>query len=306
MAEIETQTQIQDTTQNLPITAERTHTGTKRSFLQIQKTIGFEFARNGKREITSLIISLAIFTLTLIIQIIQENQGAPVTEDPAVYFQGYLFMIDFLILIIAATFGGSIIAEDFEKQTGNLLFPKITKDRLLIGRIIARYIYSMSAVVFYYVLVAITTFIKYDGIPKIIWGSLGWALLYTFALLSFVTMFSALMKKSSTAMVSSILIVLIVFQLLTMILMYTGVTVEPFFMLTYYANIIRSWFNMPATDERYTEFSFQGGPGGQMTDGNTYYSWSTPSASGAVIGMLVYSAICLTIAYLVFRRRQNK
>ena len=88
--------------------------------------------------------------------------------------------------------------------------------------------------------------------------------------------------------------------------MYTGATVEPFFMLTYYANIIRSWFNMPAADERYTEFSFQGGPGGQMTDGNTYFSWSTPSPTGAVIGMLVYSAICLTIAYLVFRRRQNK
>jgi len=304
MAEIEIKTQ--SGSNNLPITEERTKTGTKRSILQIRKTVTFEFARNGRRAITSLLISFAIFALFLIVQIIQENQGAPVTEDPAQYFQGYLFMIDFLILIIAAMFGGSIIAEDFEKQTGNLLFPKITKDRLLVGRIIARYIYSMAAVIFYYILVAITTFIKYDGIPKIIWGSLGWALLYTFALLSFVTMFSALMKRSSTAMVSSILIVLIVFQLLTMILMYTGATVEPFFMLTYYANIIRSWFNMPADDQRFTEFSFQGGPGGQMTDGNTYFSWSTPSVEGAVIGMLVYSAICLTIAYLVFRRRQNK
>ena len=304
MAEIKTKSLTNS--HNLPITEERTKTGTKRSILQVRKTITFEFSRNGRRAITSLIISLAIFALTLIIQIIQENQGAPVTDDPAQYFLGYLFMVDFLILIIAATFGGSIIAEDFEKQTGNLLFPKITKDRLLVGRIIARYIYSMAAVTFYYVLVAITTFIKYEGIPKIIWGSLGWALLYTFALLSFVTMFSALMKRSSTAMVSSILIVLMVFQLLTMILMYTGVTVEPFFMLTYYANIIRSWFNMPADDQRFTEFSFQGGPGGQMTDGNTYMSWSTPSAEGAIIGMLVYSAICLMIAYLVFRRRQNK
>ncbi|QEE14433.1 ABC transporter permease [Promethearchaeum syntrophicum] len=304
MAEIEIKTQ--SGLYNLPITEERTKTGTKRSILQIRKTITFEFARNGRRAITSLFISFAIFALFLIVQIIQENQGSPVPEDPAEYFQGYLFMIDFLILIIAATFGGSIIAEDFEKQTGNLLFPKITKDRLLVGRIIARYIYSMAAVIFYYILVAITTFIKYDGIPKIIWGSLGWALLYTFALLSFVTMFSALMKRSSTAMISSILIVLIVFQLLTMILMYTGATVEPFFMLTYYANIIRSWFNMPADDQRFTEFSFRGGPSGQMTDGNTYMSWSTPSATGAVIGMLVYSAICLTIAYLVFRRRQNK
>lgn len=299
MTEIQKQTQFQ--THNLPISEEKTKTGVKRSVMQIQKTITFEFVRNGMRAITALIISFIVYALFLIIAIIEENQGAPVPEDPAEYFQKYLMMIGFLILIITTTFGGSIISEDFEKQTGNLLFPKITKDRLLVGRLIARYLYSVGAVVFYYVLVAITTFIKYDGIPKIIWGSLGWALLYTFAMLSFTTLFSSIMKRSSTAMISTILIVLIVFQLLTMIIMYTGVTIEPFFMLTYYESIITKWFNMP--DDRFVEISFNHGP---LSDGTTYMQWLTPSATGAIIGMLVWSAICLVIAYIAFRIRQNK
>ena len=300
MAELQTQTYAHP--DNLTLTEQRTKIGAKRSYLQIEKTIKFEFLRNGAKFISMLIMSFLIFALFLIIEIIDENNGAIPTEDPAEYFEGYLFMISFIILIVASTFGGSIIAEDFEKQTGNLLFPKITKDRLLFGRMVTRYTYSALSVIFYYVLVAITTFIKYDGIPKIVWGSLGWALLYTFALLSFVTLFSAIMKRSSSATIYSILIVLIVFQLLTMILMVTGVTIEPFFMLTYYANIITNWFHMP--EERYMELPFHRGPEGVSE--NTFYSWITPSATGAVIGMLVWSVVCLLIAYIVFRRRQNK
>ncbi len=300
MAQLQTQTHAQP--DNMPLTEQRTKIGTKRSYLQIEKTIKFEFLRTGSKFISMLIMSFAIFALFLIIEIIDEYNGAIVTEDPAKYFEGYLFMISFIILIITSTFGGSMIAEDFEKQTGNLLFPKITKDRLLFGRFVARYIYSAISVTFYYVLVAITTYLKYEAIPKLVWGSLGWALLYTFALLSFVTFFSAIMKRSSSATIYSILIVLIVFQLLTITLRVTGVTIEPVFMLTYFSNIITSWFHMP--DERFMETSFDHGPG--SAGGKTFYTWITPSATGAIVGMLVWATICLTIAYLVFRRRQNK
>jgi len=300
MAELQTQTHIQS--ERMPLTEQRTKIGTKRSYLQIEKTIKFEFLRTGKKMVSMLTMNFLIFALFLIIEIIDESNGAIPTEDPAEYFEGYLFMVSFIILIVASTFGGSIIAEDFEKNTGNLLFPKITKDRLLFGRLVARYFYAALAVSFYYVLVAVATFIKYDAIPKVVWGSLGWSLLYTFALLSFVTLFSALMKRSSSATIFSILIVLIVFQLLTMILMVTGVTIEPFFMLTYYSNIIINWFHMP--EERYMELPFHRGPEGVSEE--TFYSWITPDATGAIIGMLVWSVVCLTIAYLVFRRRQNK
>jgi ABC-type transport system involved in multi-copper enzyme maturation permease subunit len=82
--------------------------------------------------------------------------------------------------------------------------------------------------------------------------------------------------------------------------------VEPFFFITYYAKIIPAWFNMPAVGERSIEAPFRMGPGGEggAIDGNTYLQWITPSATGAIIGVFIYSVICLTIAYIIYRKRQ--
>lgn len=294
--------EIAKNNKNMAFTIEKTKSGAKRSVIQIQKTIEFEFQKNLSKFISMLLTTIGIFLLFLVIELIQSAQGSEVPADPTDYFSGYLMMIDFLILIIAVAFGGGIIAEDFEKDTGNLLFPKIQKDRLLIGRIIARYIYAAMCVIFYYVLIGIATLIIYESLPLIVWESMGWALLYTFAVFSFMILFSSFMKRAASAMIVGMLIILMVFQLLTIILMYTGVTIEPLFMLTYYANIITSWFNMPS--ERFTEVGLGMGPGG-VRDGPTFMSWATPSATGAILGMTIYSIACIALAYFIYKRRQN-
>lgn len=278
--------------------------GMRRGWIQIERTMTFEFLRNGSKMFAMLLTAAGIFTLFLVIQVISENKGATPPEDSGSYFQNYLGMIDFLILIIATTFFGSIIAEDFEKETGNLLFPKIPKERLLLGRVIARYIYAFFVVAFYYLLVAVTTFIKYEGVPKIVWESMLWAELYLFGVIAFFTLASSLFKRSATAMITGLLAMLILFNLLSMIFMFTGITAEPFYFLTYYANIITACFNMPET--RYGEFGFggPGGAGGPATDA-TYYQWITPSPIGAILGILIYSIVCFGLAYLIYRRKQN-
>ena len=90
-----------------------------------------------------------------------------------------------------------------------------------------------------------------------------------------------------------------------MLLMFTGATVEPFFILTYFGTIITQWFTMPAAEARFDKIAF-GGPGMADPNGRTFMSWITPSASGAAIGMIVYSVALLGISYYFFRRRQNK
>ncbi|MHA1777322.1 MAG: hypothetical protein DRO88_04835 [Promethearchaeia archaeon] len=299
---------IQEThSENLALSngTEKINIGAYRGWIQIEKTISFEFVRNGKKLLAMIITSAGIFLLSLIIQLIQKNQGMDLPFEALDYFQNYLGMINFLILIIGTTFFGSIIAEDFEKETGNLIFPKIPKERLLLGRFIARYLYAFLSVAFYYLLVAIVTYVEYDGIPKIVWESMLWAEWYLFGIAAFFTMFSSIFKRSSTAMITGILSILIIFNLLSMIFMFSGVTVEPFYFLTYYANIITQWFHMPAADSRFQEIPFMRGPGAAASEGSTYYQWITPSATGAIIGLGIYSIICLTIAYILFKRRQN-
>ena len=160
------------------------------------------------------------------------------------------------------------------------------------------------AVFSYYALIAIATNYKYEAnIPNEIWLSLMWAELYLFAVMAFVTFFSSFMARTATAMISAFMVLLMVFGLLTMILSYSGVTTEPLYFLTYYSNIITQCFDMPT--DRFVEAPFQRGPGADP-DGDTYLTWLTPSVAGAFWGMFTYSAICLTAAYYLFKRRQNK
>ena len=278
----------------------RSRTGLKRSAIQIKATIIFEWRRNLKNLMIMLCVATAIYVLTLVINLIQEYRTGESPENLVDYIKSFLFMIDFLILIIAATFGGSIIAEDYHSQTGNLVFPKITKARLLTGRFIARYMYSALSVIFFYLLVIITTLIKYGTVSELVWVSMIWALAYTFLVLSFVVFFSSFMKNTAATLITSILLILIVFNLANSILMFTGVEIEPLFILTYHASIITQSFAIPTT--RYAEITM-GPPGG---DGPTFMSWITPSIEGAIIGMLIYSAILLLAAYFFFRRRQQK
>jgi ABC-type transport system involved in multi-copper enzyme maturation permease subunit len=273
----------------------------KRVFHQISRTITFEARRNLKKMIIMTLVSTLLVGLFLLINELQDTPPTEATD----YVTSYLGMIGFIIMIIAITFGASIIVEDFEKQTGNLLFPKIEKGRLLVGRYITRYIYGCLSIMVFYLEVGILTYIKYETIPVKIWGSLGWAMVYLHLVLSFVVLMSALLNRIATATVMSILSLLIIFNLVTTILMVTESTVEPFFIVTYYSNIITSWFNMPETRYREIIPGRGGGGDGPISD-RVFRQWVTPSAEGMIIGVVIYSAILLIGAYIIYRIKQMK
>ncbi len=276
----------------------------KKTVMQVKQTIKFEFIRNRGKFLAMVITSLSLFALNLIIELISENQGALRTEDVIEYFTGYLGMLSLLILIIGTTFGGNMIAMDFEKHTGNLLFPKITKGRLMVGRVISRYVMAAASLFMYYLPTAIITYIYFGEIPGAVWESFGWAAYYQLMVLSFVIFFSSFMKRSSGASTLSLLILLIVFNLIQMLVTVAGVTAEPFFILTYFGNIITFSFNMPEVRSVIGPIGGHG-PGGAAI-GEDVTNWLTPSRTGAAIGMGIYTVVLLGAAYFIYRRRQNK
>jgi len=282
--------------------ADREKAGLKRNISQIGNTITFEFKRNLRNFIIMLIVFTSVFFLLLLISELQLAQDVQLPNDPIDYVDDYLTQFfGFLIIISASLFGGSIIVEDFKKQTGNLLFPKISKTRLLIGRLTSRYTLNAICVIFYYVLIGTVTFIKYTEIPINLWVSLGWALLYTFTILTFVTFMSSIMRSTSATIIVSILFLLIVFNIITMILSFAGLTMEPLFLLTYYEGIISGSLSMP--NPRYGEI-MRPTPGGG--DPVTFTQWLTPTGPAALIGMVVYASVFLILAYFIYQRRQSK
>ncbi len=265
-----------------------------RTYRQIWSTIVFDIRRNLKKFIAMALINTFFIVLFLVINVLQDNP-----PDEAVdYISSYLSFFSFLMLITAILFGGSIIVEDFEKQTGNLLFPKIERGRLLVGRYIARFSLGSISLTIYYLEIALLTGIGYNTVPVVLWESLVWAILYLHLILSFVVLVSALLNRIATATVTSLLFLLMGFNIVTQILTYTGSTIEPLFILTYYGNIITAWLDMP--DPRYREITF-----GPMSE-RAFRSWTTPSAEGMIIGVIIYSTLLLISAFLIYRRKQAK
>ncbi len=269
-----------------------------RTIRQIGKTIVFDGRRNLKKLISMALVNTLFIVLFLVINILEDNPP----DEAADYVLSYLQFFSFLILITAILFGGSIVVEDFEKQTGNLLFPKIERSRLLVGRYIARFTLASISLTIYYAEIALLTYINYETVPAVMWESLGWAIFYLHLVLSFVVLMSAALNRIATAQVASLLFLLMVFNILTSILMYTESTIEPLFILTYFSNIITAWFDMPV--DRFSDMSPMG-PGGAFSD-RVFRNWITPSAEGMIIGVIIYSAILLVSAFLIYRRKQAK
>jgi ABC-type transport system involved in multi-copper enzyme maturation permease subunit len=294
--------QLQETILIKGNSIEREKAGLKRNFTQIGNTITFEFKRNLKNFIIILAVYTLIFFLFFLIGELQWGAGVSLPSESVDYVADYLgTLFGFLILISSSLFAGSIIVEDFRKQTGNLLFPKISKTRLLIGRLISRFSLNAICISFYYVLISIITFTKYGEIPIEIWLSLIWAVFYAFTMFSFVTFMSSIMRSTATAIIVSILFLLIGFNIITMILRFAGLEFEPLFLLTYYEGIISGILSMP--DPRYIEMVFPGPGGG---DPITFIQWLTPTWEVAAIGMSIYSGVLLVLAYFIYKRRQSK
>ena len=290
-----------DTLSNQEESLKKTAVGPKYGLEQVADTIYFEFQKNLKKTLIMFGIFAAIFLLFLIVQEVQVSQGMEKPEEALAYLRSYLMLLDMLVLISAVSYGGSMIAVDFEKHTGNLLFPKITRGRLMLGRFIGLYFLNALALVFYFMLVGLTTFFKYDEIPEVLWTVMAWTLLYALASLSFVAMFSSLMKSTSAAVVVSIMFLIILFSIIESIVALTT-SIEPLFLLNYYSRIFGTTLNQVMPDPRYMEMEIP------LTGEDTLImrQWLTPSAEGALWGMITYTVVCLSLAYFRFMRRQMK
>ncbi|MHA1718115.1 MAG: ABC transporter permease [Promethearchaeota archaeon] len=270
--------------------------GLTRRFQQIYDIASFEFIRNLKKTLILLGIAVALFLLVLSGQLYRSSKGVELPTNPIEFAPNFLGMIDLLIIICATSFGGSLIAIDFEKLTGNILFPKTSRERLLIGRFLANYLMNSLIIFIYYIMVAITVFINYNGIPKELWISLGWALLYSLLILSFVTLFSSFMKNTAGTVVFTLILILIVFSTIESIFTLFS-TVEPLFIITYYSRIISACFKMPEGD-RFQDIA--------IIENLNMRVWITPDISQALIGMISFSFVFLVLSYIIFRNRQNK
>ncbi|MHA1731253.1 MAG: hypothetical protein ACTSU5_04885 [Promethearchaeota archaeon] len=279
---------------------------TGRKLMQVLDTVTFEWRRNLRKTLVLAVVMAALSLLTFFTNWYQYDQGVPVPDDPVDYISGYLALFSFLIYIIGTAYAAPTIATDFERETGNLIFPKIDRDRLLVGRLLGNYALAALQILVYYAMIAAFTWHTVGKVPRQLASSLAWALFFMLGVMSFTVLFSSFMKSTSFTLVAALLILLIGFSIVEqLVVMFTGI--EPLFSLPYYSNIISNSLEMP--DQRSREFKIPLGPrsdGSSSGETFNFTQWITPNYPGAFWGILSYSVLCLAGAFLLFHRRQGK
>jgi len=259
----------------------------------IYHTYIFEFKKQWKKFLIFLIISVLI---PLLLGLLPNAllPGNPLAATQAEYFSSNQAFLTFLLIFANCFFFSGIICREYDKQTGFILFPKINKYKLITGKFLANYTLVVGITAAYYYTLA-TLGIYYYGLPitsKFL-QSFGIALLYILAVSSFVTFFSAIMPKVTLVIVTTILILLIGFNMYAQISALFIPDVEPIFSLQYAGNLISNVLDFP--EVRYTEFEIMG---------FKFRTWLTPALDAGILVMLIYTGVFLILSAIIFKRKQ--
>ena len=130
----------------------------------------------------------------------------------------YISFITLLMLVGATLFSSVTLVSEFEERTSLMLFTKpIRKSSIFIGKFLAAYFLNLFFVIIYYIVSAILVAIKTGGSDISLLPSLGYCAAYIFALTGIAILFSALMKKSSSASILTFVFILLVPSIITMV-----------------------------------------------------------------------------------------
>ncbi len=236
---------------------------------------------------------IALFILVIVLQTaLLPLLGIDYPDDPSEFVQGYVSWVTLLILFAAAAFSTKEIASEFDKRTGYLMFPNpLKREVFLVGKFIASMFIIIVCLVGFYLVVAVLSLIITDGMPMLMFNSLGFALLYAFALASLGYMLSAIMKTSTTALILHVVLILIVFSMIQGILMVANF--DPWFLINQCGDTISYIMSDPYPVSQPMPM----GPGASMT-----MFIPDPAISAAI--MFIYGTVSTALAAVLFRRRE--
>ena len=165
-----------------------------------------KFMSGKKILIFGIINALVLAILTIVIFAVKiENL------DTEMGLGLYIGISSWLMLLGATLFSASSLVAEFEEKTALVLFTKpIRKGSIFMGKMMASYGLNLGFVILYYIIASVAIAIKTGGFSANIFASIGYCMLYILALTGIAMLFSALMKKSSSASILTFVFILLV------------------------------------------------------------------------------------------------
>jgi len=201
--------------------------------------------------------------------------------------------ITFVIILSGIFYGGDAISGEFQNKTGYFLVANpLRRSSIYIGKWLGALIASMIMIAGF-AAITVGNGIYYFGlnIPNQMLESLLFSLLYLIAVLGFTFFFSSLFKSTSMSILVTAILFLFAFTLIET-LVEGLVKIEPWFLITYGAQIITNVLIDP-----YPTTSTQGfGP-------NAFTSYAASIPEGIAI-LLTYFVVTAVIGLLLFERKE--
>jgi ABC-type transport system involved in multi-copper enzyme maturation permease subunit len=202
----------------------------------------------------------------------------------------------FIIVFCGIFFGGDSISGEFQNKTGYFLVGNpIRRVSIYIGKWLAALIASM--IVFgIFTAITIGNGLYYFGldIPYQFGESVLFCIVYLIAILGFTFFFSSLFKSSSMSILVTAILLLFGMNIISA-LTTTIAHAEPWFLLTYGAQIIGNVLTDPYPQHESTII----GPGGRFS----FTSYNAPIPEGLLI-MIIYFAVTAVLGLVLFEKKE--
>lgn len=251
----------------------------------------------SRRFFVMFLITLIIGTILTVFVAYYRPQSY-ISSDLSFYSNWWGNSITFIVILSAIFFGGDAISSEFENKTGYfILVNPITRPTVYFGKLIAA-ILATFIIVSVFAVITIANAIYYFGsVNYLFFESFGFSIIYIFAVMGLAFFFSSLFKNNSTSIIVTIILFLFVFPLIqTLIASLVGI--EPWFIVTYGAQIIGNVFQNPYPAHVSTIVLHS--PKGKITYLHTY----NPTIKEGIYIMLSYFVGSALAGLLVFQKRE--
>lgn len=264
------------------------------SFTQIGITMKYTFLDFLRSRRFLILLAITLLIAGLLTGIVAWRRPESfLSSDLAFYASWWGMSVTFVIVLSGIFFGGDAISGEFQNKTGYFGIPNpIRRSSIYIGKWLAALVAS-TVILAIFAGITVGNGIYYGfTVPYQFGESLLFAWFYLIAVLGFTFFFSSLFKSSSISILMTIILFLFVFNLIQ-VLVANFVNMEPWFILTYGAQIIGNVLTVPYPAHEVTTHVRQ--------LSITRYNVTIPE--GLVI-IAVYFAVTAILGLVLFERKE--
>jgi ABC-2 type transport system permease protein len=238
-----------------------------------------KFLRGKKLLLFAAMIAAVVALMTYAIAAFSDDTSAPYVSTA---FSLFAYLV---VIIAAALFAAPSVAGEYEDRTALILFTRpIGKMPIYLGKTAAALLVAVAFTAVYYCVAAVLSAALCGGVVGNHWVSMGLSLAYCVASVGIAMLFSVVLRRSSTAVVMTIIFLTLIAGVLTNVFETAGIA-DPWYLLEYCSDDI-----VYSIDGTITMM------------GTEYVRDVEPLRSAAVMG--IWALAAWTLGYLAFRKKE--